>query len=52
MAALTGSNQRALVFIGFMGAGKSKAALAAREAGLEAVDADAALARELGAADR
>jgi shikimate kinase/3-dehydroquinate synthase len=45
----TGSTERALVFIGFMGAGKSKAALAAREAGLETIDADGALERELGA---
>ena len=50
MAALsTGSSGRALVFIGFMGAGKSKAALAARDAGLEATDADDVLERELGA---
>ncbi len=46
MAALDGS-KRALVFVGFMGAGKTKAALAARRAGLEAVDADAELEREL-----
>jgi shikimate kinase / 3-dehydroquinate synthase len=45
----TASNERALVFIGFMGAGKSKAALAAREAGLETLDADRVLERELGA---
>ncbi|MGH2985917.1 MAG: shikimate kinase, partial [Solirubrobacterales bacterium] len=45
----SGSNERALVFIGFMGAGKSKAALAAHDAGLETVDADEALERELGA---
>jgi shikimate kinase/3-dehydroquinate synthase len=38
----------ALVFIGFMGAGKSKAALAAGKAGLDAVDADRELERELG----
>ena len=50
MAALsTGPAGRALVFIGFMGAGKSKAALAARDAGLKATDADDALERELGA---
>jgi shikimate kinase/3-dehydroquinate synthase len=40
----------ALVFIGFMGAGKSKAALAAADAGLEAVDADLELERALGMA--
>jgi shikimate kinase / 3-dehydroquinate synthase len=39
----------ALVFIGFMGAGKSKAARAAAKAGFEAIDADAELERELGA---
>ncbi|MQA72819.1 MAG: iron-containing alcohol dehydrogenase [Solirubrobacterales bacterium] len=39
---------RALVFIGFMGAGKSTAAAAARGAGLEVVDTDARLERELG----
>jgi shikimate kinase/3-dehydroquinate synthase len=47
LAALSDSRTPALVFIGFMGAGKSKAALAAGKAGLEAVDADAELAREL-----
>jgi shikimate kinase/3-dehydroquinate synthase len=40
---------RALVFIGFMGAGKSRALRAARAAGLEAIDADEELERELGA---
>ena len=38
----------ALVFIGFMGAGKSSAVRAAREAGMKAVDADELLERELG----
>ena len=38
----------ALVFIGFMGAGKSSAVRAAGEAGMEAVDADELLERELG----
>ncbi|MFL5869744.1 MAG: bifunctional shikimate kinase/3-dehydroquinate synthase [Solirubrobacterales bacterium] len=37
----------ALVFIGFMGAGKSKAARAARGAGLESLDADLELERAL-----
>src|SRR5919204_6910019 len=40
--------ERALVLIGFMGAGKSRALRAVREAGLEATDADRALERELG----
>jgi shikimate kinase/3-dehydroquinate synthase len=48
LAALSEPSGRALVFIGFMGAGKSKAALAAGRAGLEAVDADRELERELG----
>ena len=49
MAALsTGPAGGALVFIGFMGAGKSKAALAARDAGLQSTDGDDALERELG----
>ncbi|MDQ6750551.1 MAG: bifunctional shikimate kinase/3-dehydroquinate synthase [Actinomycetota bacterium] len=39
---------RALVFIGFMGAGKSSAARAAGEAGMDAVDADDLLEHELG----
>lgn len=39
---------RALVFIGFMGAGKSSAARTAGEAGMDAVDADELLERELG----
>jgi len=38
----------AIVFIGFMGAGKTTAADAARAAGLEAVDADDILEEELG----
>lgn len=38
----------AIVFVGFMGAGKTKAALAATELGLEAVDADELVERELG----
>jgi shikimate kinase / 3-dehydroquinate synthase len=38
----------ALVFIGFMGAGKSSAARIAGESGLEAVDTDLLLADELG----
>jgi len=38
----------ALVFIGFMGAGKSTALAAARDAGLEAVETDELLERELG----
>src|SRR5262245_49420945 len=42
------SGRPALVFIGFMGAGKSKAALASGRAGLEAVDADRELERDLG----
>ena len=48
MAALGGSPERKLVFVGFMGAGKSKAAKAARRAGLRAVDADHELERRLG----
>ena len=39
---------RALVFIGFMGAGKSRALRAARAAGLETADADELVERELG----
>jgi 3-dehydroquinate synthetase/shikimate kinase len=38
----------ALVFIGFMGAGKSTALAAAREAGLEVLETDELLERELG----
>jgi shikimate kinase/3-dehydroquinate synthase len=55
MAALSGASSRhrspggALVFIGFMGAGKTKAARAAAELlGGEALDADAELERALG----
>jgi 3-dehydroquinate synthase len=44
-----GSPQRSIVFIGFMGAGKSRAARAAgEELGVEVLDADAALEAELG----
>jgi shikimate kinase/3-dehydroquinate synthase len=39
---------RAIVFIGFMGAGKSTALAAAREAGLETVEIDELMERELG----
>jgi shikimate kinase / 3-dehydroquinate synthase len=39
---------RALVFIGFMGAGKSTALRAAREAGLETTEIDELMERELG----
>ena len=38
----------AIVFIGFMGAGKSTALAAAREAGLETTEIDALMERELG----
>ncbi len=50
MAALSRGTtaDRALVFIGFMGAGKSRALRAARAAGLDAVDADELVERELG----
>ncbi len=40
--------QPALVFIGFMGAGKTAALAAAREAGLETTEVDALMERELG----
>jgi shikimate kinase/3-dehydroquinate synthase len=43
-----GNQPRSLVFIGFMGAGKSKAAQAAGRAGLTTLDADHELERELG----
>ena len=43
-----GAPAAAIVFIGFMGAGKTTAADAARAAGLEAVDADDLLEEELG----
>jgi shikimate kinase/3-dehydroquinate synthase len=42
------SRRPALVFIGFMGAGKSKAVAAAGAAGLDVFDTDALLERELG----
>ncbi len=41
-------SQPAIVFIGFMGAGKSTALAAAREAGLETTEVDDVMARELG----
>ena len=47
MAALSESDA-ALVFIGFMGAGKSRALRAARHAGLDAVDTDELLEADLG----
>ncbi len=48
MAALSADqNPGALVFIGFMGSGKSRAVRAAEAAGLEALDSDKLLAREL-----
>jgi shikimate kinase/3-dehydroquinate synthase len=40
--------EAAIVFIGFMGAGKSTALAAAREAGLETVEIDELMERELG----
>jgi 3-dehydroquinate synthetase/shikimate kinase len=40
--------QPAIVFIGFMGAGKSTALAAAREAGLETTEVDEAMAAEIG----
>jgi 3-dehydroquinate synthase len=42
------SKRPALVFIGFMGAGKTTAAAAARDAGIEAIEADELLEGELG----
>lgn len=48
-AALSGSRRPSLVLIGFMGAGKSRAARAAAAAGLDVVDADRLLEEELGA---
>jgi len=39
---------KAIVFIGFMGAGKSTALAAAREAGLETTEVDEVMAREIG----
>jgi len=47
-AATEGTPRPALVFIGFMGAGKTTAAQAARAAGLEAVEADDLLEQEVG----
>ena len=41
-------SEPAIVFIGFMGAGKSTALAAAREAGLETVEIDELMERELG----
>ena len=43
------SRRQALVFIGFMGAGKSTALAAAREAGLQTTEVDELIERELGA---
>ena len=48
MAALGTRRRPSLVLIGFMGAGKSRAARAAREAGHEVLDTDELLERELG----
>src|SRR5919197_3201762 len=48
MSASVAGRKPALVFIGFMGAGKSKAARALRDAGLEAIDADLELEQALG----
>ncbi|MEX2108521.1 MAG: iron-containing alcohol dehydrogenase [Solirubrobacterales bacterium] len=42
-------SQPAIVFIGFMGAGKTAALTAAREAGLETTEVDELMERELGA---
>jgi len=42
------SRNRALVFIGFMGAGKTTALAAAREAGLETTEVDDLIEREVG----
>src|SRR6478672_11975527 len=47
-AASTGVAEPAIVFIGFMGAGKTTALAAAREAGLETTEIDELMARELG----
>ncbi len=50
MAALSGTPSRALVFIGFMGAGKSTAALeAAQGLGVQALDSDRLLEQRFGA---
>jgi shikimate kinase / 3-dehydroquinate synthase len=43
-----GLNRRALLFIGFMGAGKSTALEVARDAGLETLETDDLIERELG----
>ena len=43
------SPKPALVFIGFMGAGKSTALAAAREAGMETTEVDELIEREIGA---
>lgn len=40
--------RRSVVFVGFMGAGKTKAAMAASQHGLRAVDTDEEIERELG----
>jgi shikimate kinase/3-dehydroquinate synthase len=48
LAPLGDRSRPALVFIGFMGAGKSRALRAARAAGLEVVDSDTLLEAELG----
>jgi shikimate kinase / 3-dehydroquinate synthase len=48
LAALEQQTAGALVFIGFMGAGKSRAVRAAGVAGLETLDSDELLAQELG----
>lgn len=45
---MTPVSKPAIVFIGFMGAGKSTALAAAREAGLETTEIDALMERELG----
>src|SRR5205814_3957085 len=47
-AAGRGARRPALVFMGFMGAGKTAAAYAARAAGIEAIEADELLEGELG----
>ena len=47
-AAAPSSRRPAIVFVGFMGAGKTSAAEAARAAGLEAIEADELLEGELG----
>jgi shikimate kinase/3-dehydroquinate synthase len=47
-AVARGQRRPAIVFVGFMGAGKTTAAAAARAAGLEAIEADELLEAELG----